>query len=159
MRVRFMLIVFSAALLILAGCFKNKDSEPCTPKTVAGEMSVMTKYATDSSIATTEDASGLLYEIIEQGTGATPTVSSTVTVKYIGRTMSGTLFDQNTTTGATFSLSGLIKAWQIAVPKIQVGGKIKIITPSLLAYSCNPYVPAYLNNQPLYFYIELISVQ
>ena len=144
---------------ILVGCLKNEQPEPCSPKTVESEMPVMTKYASDSSISTTQDATGLLYQIIDPGTGATPNLQSAVRVKYTGRTMAGTIFDESQTGDQSFVLGGVIRAWQIALPKIKAGGKIKLISPSILAYSCNPYAPAALNNQPLYFYVELLSVQ
>lgn len=156
--IHFTIIVFLFSLA--TGCLKNQDTQPCTPKTVESELPAMTKYATDSSITTTSDASGILYQVIDQGTGATPTLQSTVRVNYTGRLLNGTKFDENFT-GANnqFALSGVIKAWQLMLPKIKAGGKIKFITPSIQAYSCNPYVPSYVNNQPLYFYVELISVQ
>lgn len=145
---------------LLTGCFKNEQPEPCTAKTVESEMPVMTKFATDSAIATTQDASGLLYQIIEPGTGTTPTASSNVTVNYTGRLMNGTKFDESLDGTVRFPLNGVIPAWTIALQKIKAGGKIKIITPSKLAYSC-VYDPrfAQVNNQPLYFYVELLSVQ
>jgi len=153
----FLVAIFSSVLLV--GCLKNDDPAPCTAKTLQSEMPTMTKYATDSSITTTADPSGLLYQIVEPGTGATPSVQSKITVNYSGRRMDGVEFDKSFTGDQSFVLNSVIDAWKIALPKIKEGGKIKFITPSVLAYSCNPFVPTALNNQPLYFYVELLSVQ
>ncbi|MGE9312361.1 FKBP-type peptidyl-prolyl cis-trans isomerase [Niabella sp. CJ426] len=144
------------------GCLKNNDDDykPCTPKTVESELPAMAKFATDSSISTTTDATGLLYQIIEPGTGSTPNANSSVVAKYVGRFMDGKGFDSSyvrSPQGATFRLNEVISGWTIGIPKIKVGGKIKLIIPSSLAYGCgSPY--AFLNNQPLYFYVELVSV-
>lgn len=153
-----MKFVFPVALvcIILAiGC-KRTTETPCESKSVESETPAMTKFATDSSINVTSDASGILYQIITPGTGATPTANSTVTAKYTGRFLNGTQFDASS--NATFPLNGVIRGWQIAIPKIKAGGRIKMIIPSTLAYDCSPYYPQ-MQNKPLYFDVELISVQ
>jgi len=151
-----------SVVLLAIGCIKSQDSETaCTLKPIAEEMTAMTKFATDSAITTTQDASGILYQIIEPGTGATPTAGSSVTARYVGRFLSGKGFDSTTTKypdGIAFPLNGVIKGWQLGIPKIKEGGKIKLIIPSSLAYGCQNYfsIPA---NSPLYFYVELVKVQ
>lgn len=156
MKKNILLVAALSVLIFVSGCFKNSDQTPCTPKTVESEMPVMTKFATDSSINFTQDASGLLYQIINPGTGATPAATSKVTAKYTGRFMNGQKFDASD--NATFPLNGVIAGWQIGIPKIKEGGRIKLIVPSSLAYGCDSYFPQ-MNNQPLYFDVELISVQ
>lgn len=138
---------------------KNENPQPCTPKSVESEIAAMNKFATDSAITVTQDPSGLLYQIIEPGSGFTPGPQSAVKVNYHGRLLNGVEFDRDYTGNASFILNEVITSWQIALQKIKPGGKIKIISPSMLAYSCNPYVPAAINNQPLYFYIELLHAQ
>lgn len=153
--------------IIAIGCLKNDPTPPCTPKTVDSEKEVMNKFATDSAIITTTDANGIMYQIMEEGTGATPTTSSTVTVKYVGRLLNGKGFDSsyvNNPEGLALPLNGVITGWQLGIPKIKAGGKIKMIIPSSLAYGC---VGAFDRNgmvviprdQPLYFYVELVAVK
>lgn len=139
---------FSLFILVALIFFACKADKPCVPKTVESEMAVMNKFATDSTITVTQDASGLLYQIIDPGTGVAPSTASTITVKYTGRLMNGTQFDAND--NLNYPLNRLIQGWQIGLPKIKVGGKIKLIIPSSLAYGCDGALP----NQPLYFYIE-----
>lgn len=152
------------------GCLKNDEDnyKPCTDKSVQDEMSVMTKFATDSAISTTQDATGLLYQVIEPGTGATPTSASTVVAKYVGRFMDGKGFDSSYKAypgGVEFQLNRVIPGWTLGIPKIKAGGKLKLIIPSSLAYGCagsrNPYTGEQIiaSNQPLYFYVELVSVK
>ncbi len=143
--------------VIVISCLKKDDPAPCVSKTVAEELPAMKKFATDSAINYQEHSSGILYEIIEPGTGATPNVNSTVSARYRGRLLNGDLFDQSTTP-IDFSLSGVIKGWTIALPLLKEGGKMKMIIPSSLAYDCHPYYVAF-HNKPLYFYVELVSVK
>ncbi len=80
---------------------------------------------------------GLRWRYIEYvGTGDKPTVSDTVTVHYTGRFIDGETFDSsfNRGTPATFPLSGLITAWEMAIPQMGVGDTIEIAAPSNLAY-------------------------
>jgi len=99
----------------------------------------------------------------------------TITVKYTGKLISdNTIFDSNQTeTGFSNKLSGLIAAWQIAfVPQsigtssfggltnkgLQKGSIIRIVTPSYYAYgnSNNGKIPA---NSPLFFEIEVLDIK
>lgn len=157
MKRRFIFLMAISFVIAATGCLKNEnDTQTCTPKTLAQELPAMTKFAQDSSITTIQDESGILYQIIEPGTGATPSINNTITVKYVGRLLDGQKFDSNE--NFKFQLSRLIKGWQIAIPKLKAGGKMKMIIPSSLAYGCNP-VYGIVSNQPLYFYVELLGVE
>jgi FKBP-type peptidyl-prolyl cis-trans isomerase FkpA len=102
--------------------------------------------------------SGMLYQIVSSGNGATASLSSLVSVRYTGKLMNGTVFDSRTTTPAEFTLGQVITGWQLGVPLIQKGGKIRLIIPSSLAYGCTATgpIPA---DAVLYFEIELVDVR
>jgi len=71
--------------------------------------------------------------------------------------LDGTTFDQQTDASKTgWPLGSLIAGWQIGLPLIQKGGKIKLIVPSSLAYGCGGNLPA---NSILYFDVHLVDVQ
>ncbi|ULT43050.1 FKBP-type peptidyl-prolyl cis-trans isomerase [Niabella defluvii] len=146
------------ALFAIGGCLKEDKVEPCVPRTLEQDKPVMTQFAADSAITVTEDPTGLFYQVIDPGTGAAPTATSTVTVKYVGRyTDNGQRVDaSNLDREVSFTLNGVIQGWTIGIPKIKAGGKIKMIIPSSLGYGC--YQGTRMN-QPLYFYVELISVK
>ncbi len=80
--------------------------------------------------------SGLLYKVINEGTGAHPKADDTVIVHYVGTLTDGRKFDssydRNET--ATFPLNGVIKGWTEGIQIIGVGGKIKLVVPPELAY-------------------------
>lgn len=112
------------------------------------------EYLQENEIEAIRHESGLYYRIDELGSGSNPGSSSTVTVNYVGFFMDGKVFDINGS--STFSLNGVIKAWQIGVPLIKRGGKIKLFSPSGLAYGnrARQGIPA---NSILLFDIELID--
>lgn len=116
-------------------------------------------YLFSNNLNATKNPSGLYYVITVIGTGVSPTVSSTVEVKYTGYLLDGTVFDQ-TATGKTFtsSLSGLITGWQIGIPLIKKGGKATLYIPSALGYGSRAMGPIPANSI-LIFDIELIDVK
>lgn len=151
------ILAVSVLVVVAIGCLKKEDVKPCVSRTVAEDLPAMKKFATDSAITYQEHSSGILYQIIEPGTGATPNANSNVSARYRGRLLNGDLFDQSATP-VDFNLSGVIQGWTIALQLLKEGGKMKMIIPSVLAYDCHPYYVAF-HNQPLYFYVELVSVK
>ncbi len=148
--------VISLSCLLMISCGKT-DSGACQPASVASEKSQMVAYCTTNNINYTEHSSGILYQIIDPGSGSRPTVDSLVSVVYTGKLMNNTQFDA-TSNPITFPLSGVIDGWKIAIPLLQKGGHIKMVIPSSLAYSCTGYgsIPP---NTPLFFDVTLTDVK
>jgi FKBP-type peptidyl-prolyl cis-trans isomerase FkpA len=147
-------LVFSMLLaLALTGC-SNKDKEDHRCTTVAEDDAKMQNYISANGITATKHASGMYYQIIEPGSGATPTISSTVKANYTGKFTNNTSFDGGV---ASFPLSGVIEGWQIGIPLIRQGGKVKLIIPPYLAYGCNDYM-SIPGNSVLVFDVELLEV-
>ncbi len=112
------------------------------------------------TIDTTGNESSVYYHIVKQGDGKAIKVTDTVSVYYKGKLLSdGSIFDQTKEKPATFPLNRLIKGWQLAVPKINVGGIITVIIPSGQAYgirSRSKDIPA---NSVLVFDIEVLDAR
>jgi FKBP-type peptidyl-prolyl cis-trans isomerase FkpA len=138
----------------LGSCIKDKDT--CQPKTVESEDAAMISFAATTPYTFTKHSSGMYYYIENPGSGVSPTINSTLSVKYKGTFTNGVVFDEPAN-AVSFGLSGVIIGWQIGMPLIKKGGKIKLIIPSSYAYGCsaNGPIPAY---SILYFEIELIDV-
>jgi FKBP-type peptidyl-prolyl cis-trans isomerase len=150
------LVFFSLIALTGFGCLKNEPSG-CQPAPVQSEKTPMVAFCTARNISYTEHSSGLLYQIMDPGQGTlTPAASSIVTVQYVGKLMNGTTFDSSSTP-FTSGLSQLIDGWKIGLPLIKKGGKIKLVIPSALGYSCTGYPPIIPANSPLYFEISLVD--
>jgi FKBP-type peptidyl-prolyl cis-trans isomerase FkpA len=160
--VRYFVLLLSLFFLMIIGprCVK---SSACTPKTPSSEVAQIQNFATTNGINAVAHSSGLYYEIIDPGSGPTPSQSSNVVITYTGMLLDGTVFDQrttpnNTTTDPPWPLSQLIEGWKVGIPLIQKGGHIKLIVPSSMAYGCAGYgiIPA---DAVLYFDINLVDVQ
>jgi hypothetical protein len=114
----------------------------------------MVSFANSNGITYTTDSSGILYQIISSGNNNRPTLSSNITVDYVGKLMNGTTFDSSNNITFPVTLNDLIDGWKIGLPLIGIGGRIKLIIPSSLAYGCQGggSIPS---NSPLYFDITL----
>ena len=153
----YILIVFG--LISFFGCGKTVPDNPaCTANPVSSDSAALLKFAADSSFKVTRDSSGLYYQIIDSGSSHKPTYSSSVIVSYIGRLMSGYSFDSATSTNLNGApISNLILGWRVGMPKIGVGGHIKLLIPSALAWGCTGYGPV-PPNAPVYVDVSLIEV-
>ena len=147
-------MAFLLAPFLFAGCGKT-DTE-CVPATVASEKAAMVAYCTANNITYTEHASGILYEVMAPGLSTQPTLANTVSVVYTGKLLNGTQFDASANP-VRLALSGVIKGWQIGIPLIKKGGRIKLVIPSSLAYGCTGQ-GSIAPNSPLYFEVSLADV-
>ncbi len=106
--------------------------------------------------------SGLRYEMLKAGTGATPKVGQQVTIQYTGSLASGQVFDSSIERGQPAEMvllpnqmiSGMVEGLQ----KVAVGGKIKLYLPAALAYGDegNQGIPP---ASTLIFEVELLGVK
>ncbi len=105
--------------------------------------------------------SGLQYEILREGSGATPVATDRVKVHYEGRLIDGTVFDSSVQRGepASFGVTQVIKGWVEALQLMQVGSKWKLYIPQDLAYGdrgaggqIGPYAT-------LIFEVELLDIE
>lgn len=106
--------------------------------------------------------SGLQYEVTEEGTGAKPSASDTVTVHYHGSLIDGTVFDSSVERGtpASFGVHQVIPGWTEALQLMSVGSKYRLYIPQELAYGANPHPGGPI--QPysaLIFDVELIEIK
>jgi peptidylprolyl isomerase len=160
---RYLLLAPVAALaaFLFAACGDGPDDDPAPTPTA-------TKSATAAPGAPivlenpTVTASGLKYVDEVVGTGATPSMSSNVTVHYTGKlAANGEVFDSSVQRGqpATFRMSGVIKGFSEGLSTMKEGGKRTVFIPSALGYGPAGNGPRIPGNSDLIFEIELIKVQ
>lgn len=104
---------------------------------------------------------GLRWRYVDyRGTGDRPTPADTVTVHYEGSFIDGEVFDSSFQRGspATFPLSGLIDAWELAIPQMRVGETIELAAPATLAYGPRGRGPI-PGGATLLFKVELIGIE
>jgi FKBP-type peptidyl-prolyl cis-trans isomerase FkpA len=161
---RIFVVLYS--VILLSSCSKENNDlcnyDACAVAAPASEVTQLEAYLASATITATKHCSGMYYSIDAAGSGATPTICSTVSVKYKGQLTNGTIFDQSTTP-VSFQLNGLIEAWKKGIPLIRPGGKVKLYCPPSLAYGSqvikdgagNVIIPA---NSILVFEVELVGV-
>jgi FKBP-type peptidyl-prolyl cis-trans isomerase FklB len=112
-----------------------------------------------SEVKTTK--SGLQYEILTEGNGATPQSSDTVKVHYHGTLIDGTVFDSSVQRGepATFGVTQVISGWVEALQLMPVGSKWKLYIPSDLAYGAQGAGQQIGPHTALIFEVELLAIE
>ncbi len=135
--------------------YKNADSAVQTAK----EKQAIFAAIAAGKLDTTGSVNGVYYKILKEGTGRNVLLSDTVVAFYNGSILNGEIFDQTKAEPATFPLARLIKGWQIAVPMCKVGGTIRLIIPSAIAYSIRTRSAKIPPNSILVFDIEVVSVK
>jgi FKBP-type peptidyl-prolyl cis-trans isomerase FkpA len=117
------------------------------------------KFITDNKIPALKDKSGIFYQILAPGSGAvTYTASTSIKADYEGRLLTGFVFDGSKGTPISFTLGSVIAGWQIAIPYIQNGGKIRFILPSYYGYG-NSGIGSIPANSILDFTVTLTDVR
>ncbi len=106
-------------------------------------------------------ASGLQYQILQEGQGNPPKATDTVKVHYKGTLLDGTEFDSSYKRNepATFPLNQVIKGWTEGLQLARPGSKLRLFIPSELAYGENgPPGSGIGPNSVLVFDIELLEI-
>ena len=104
--------------------------------------------------------SGLQYEVLSSGSGATPGLNDKVTTHYHGTTIDGNVFDSSVDRGEPiqFPVNGVISGWTEALQLMPVGSKWRLFIPSDLAYGPRGSGDKIPPHAALIFEVELISI-
>ena len=103
---------------------------------------------------------GVLYKVLEKGTGTvSPQPSSVVSVHYRGTLIDGREFDNSWKRNCyeAFRLNQVIEGWQQALQQMHIGDKWIIYIPYTLGYGNRPSgpIPAF---STLIFEVELLGI-
>jgi len=152
------LLLFTMILMLgFSSCLKDDYVDPAIQS--QKDDATIVKFLSDNKISAIKHTSGLYYQIIQSGSGnITYSPNTTVTANYTGRLLTGQVFDKSNAQPLSFKLGQVIVGWQIGVPIIQKGGKIRLFIPSGYGYGpqgSGPIPP----NSVLDFDIELVDVQ
>lgn len=107
-------------------------------------------------------ASGLVFESLQDGSGASPAATDVVKVNYRGTLADGGKeFDSSYKRGQPieFPLNGVIKCWTEGVQKMKVGGKARLTCPPAIAYGTRGAGGVIPPNATLVFEVELLGIQ
>jgi len=169
------LFIVISSLLMFSGCLKTV--EPMTPEdNLKQELANIDKTQLEKDFKIIDDSiakwgltplilkepNGVRYQIKTLGTGAKPTLSNKIRIKYSGRVLStGKTFDSSAS--ADFYLYHLVTGFQTTMPLIPKGSLIVLYIPSGYGYGPNDFMDnagAVLipKNSNLIFEVELIDI-
>lgn len=105
--------------------------------------------------------SGLVYQSLKEGSGASPAATDVVRVHYRGTFPDGREFDSSHKRGepTEFPLNRVIPCWTEGVQLMKPGGKAKLVCPPAIAYGERGAGTVIPPNATLHFEIELLSVK
>jgi FKBP-type peptidyl-prolyl cis-trans isomerase FkpA len=129
--------------------------------TLAAVAVLMAGTAAPALAAPVTTASGLVYDSLKEGSGASPTAADTVKVHYRGTLANGTEFDSSYKRNepAEFPLGRVIKCWTEGVQMMKPGGKARLTCPPAIAYGERGAGGVIPPNATLTFEVELLEVK
>ncbi len=157
MKTTFLLLsaAFTAALLA-APALADEPKPTAAPEAAKKSETKMTKTP-----------SGLQYEDVKVGTGASPQKGQTCVMHYTGWLWEdgakGKKFDSSVDRGSPFSFplgqGRVIKGWDEGVATMKVGGKRLLLIPADLAYGSRGAGGVIPPNATLLFEVELLEIK
>ena len=126
-------------------------------KNIEAGLAYLEENGKREGVVTTD--SGLQYEVLTEGEGASPAATDVVKVHYRGTLLDGTEFDSSYKRGepAEFPLNRVIAGWTEGVQLMKEGAKYRFHIPSELAYGQRS-TGAITPNSTLVFDVELLEV-
>ena len=117
------------------------------------------QYAEQEGVIRTD--SGMLYRILDEGSGEKPAASDTVVVHYRGTLINGTEFDSSIKRNqpATFGLNSIIPGWREILQLMPEGSRWEVVIPPALAYGSTGAGGMIGPEETLIFEIELIEIK
>ena len=117
------------------------------------------EYAAREGVQETD--SGILYEVLAEGSGPKPGSTDTVEVHYVGTLIDGTVFDSSRERGESisFPLNQVIPGWTQALQLMSVGSTYRIVIPPQWAYGRQGAPPRIGPEATLVFEVELLGIE
>lgn len=146
------------AQTVVQAFLTKKQEEASAGARKAGE-DFLAENAKRAEVKVTD--SGLQYEVLKEGSGASPTATETVEVHYHGTLIDGTVFDSSVDRGQTieFPLNRVIPGWTEGVQLMKEGAKYRFFIPYNLAYGPQGSAPKIPPYAALIFDVELFEVK
>ena len=153
---KLIVLLLLAVAVVIPAC-SQKDAKG------AGETAPQAAKPAAVNAQTVTTASGLAYQDVKPGTGASPVSGKQVKVHYTGWLENGTKFDSSLDRNEPFvfviGAGQVIPGWDEGVSSMKVGGKRRLIVPSKLGYGEQGAGGVIPPNATLIFDVELLDVE
>lgn len=148
------------AATVIFACSQKDSTSGETKKEGDVQMNTASTVESGKMVKT---ASGLQYEDIVGGSGASPSPGKKVTVHYTGWLADGKKFDSSIDRNEPFvfqiGVGQVIKGWDEGVMNMKIGGKRRLIIPSNLGYGANGAGGVIPPNATLTFEVVLLDIR
>lgn len=132
-----------------------KRNSPEAVANAAAEAEFIAKLRQNDKVRFTE--SGLAYLVVTEGKGETFANSRRVDVKYVGKHLDGSVFDQSETP-VPMELNSMIKGFAEGIRLMSPGAKYELYIPANLAYGLNGGGRGIIKrNEMLIFEVEAVG--
>ena len=126
--------------------------------TKTGEAFINELKKNDAEIKTT--ASGLSYKIINEGAGDKAVDTSFVQIKYTGKLINDTVFDDSKGKAVEFPVKGVVPGFSEGLKLLGKGGKAIFYIPGKLGYGAQGQPAAGIGpNATLIFEVEVVDIK
>ncbi|MBK9206066.1 MAG: FKBP-type peptidyl-prolyl cis-trans isomerase [Candidatus Obscuribacter sp.] len=172
------LLLIAISGTFVSACSSSEDNSGAKAANTAADSAATTSSSVNSQTTNTPGAnqmtqptqtgavttpSGLQYEEIVVGNGASPKSGHTVVVHYTGWLTDGTKFDSSVDRGQPFKFQigqgMVIKGWDEGVMTMKVGGKRKLTIPADLGYGARGAGGVIPPNATLVFEVQLLGLE
>lgn len=126
-----------------------------------GDSLTLDNYLTSKRIKAERTREGLFFSVHTEGVGKEPQQGDYVKVRYVGKLLSGKIFDESPKSEPFAFQIGkqqVIEGWDIALQKIRVGSKVTLYVPAKFGYGAAGIGDIIAPNTPLVYEIELLDV-
>lgn len=106
----------------------------------------------------TRAESGLVYKIVEPGTGDLVKANDRISLRYIGKHIDGSVFDQTRDEPMTSYAGRFIPGFTEGLQLLGKGGKATLVIPGDLAYGLNGQGDNIGHSETLVFDIEIVDI-
>ena len=154
----FRVFIISVALILLAACSPDSESTEGSAARVKEGTAWLLENAKKEAVTVTD--SGLQYEVLATGSGASPGPTDIVLTHYEGKYLSGEVFDSSVQRGEPleFPLNRVIRGWTEGLQLMKEGDKWRLFVPSELGYGKRG-AGSIPGDTVLIFEVELLEVK
>lgn len=140
-----------------------KEQEDMAKKVKADEDAALASYIKTNNISAVLDtATGVYYQVVQEGTGARPKKGNKVVVHYTGHLVNGEIFDSSRDGGQPFDFiigqGQVIEGWDEGIPLMRKGEKGVLYIPSYRGYG-EQRAGSIPPNSTLIFEVELLDIK
>jgi len=159
-RQRIMIGIIVALVVVVIGYFVYRDYSTKNQTYPIGTLDTTPPAPTANAVTT---ASGLVYEDLQVGDGATAQTGNTVSVNYTGWLEDGTKFDSSLDSGQplefTLGTGQVIQGWDEGVQGMKVNGTRLLVIPPELAYGSTGAGTSIPPDATLIFEVQLVGIK